>query len=351
MKKQTIRTLMIAAASYLLLINLLVFFEKGNGGSIESIGDSIWYSLVTLTTVGYGDYFPTTVGGKFIGGVFVVASLGLLLGLVSKVTEHFAMISERKKMGYYGTDFEHHIIVLGWNNFGGGVVTQLVAASNKVVVITDQKDDIDKIYDKFSKEMVFVIYSDLKNLKIMEKANIGECHMVFINLDNDADKLITTLNIQKDYPGVEFLVTLDHSDLDDTFHSAGVNYVLSKDDIASKMIASFIFEPDVAAITNDLISSADSEDSFDVQQYLVSSENPFVNKSFGEAFDHLKKTFNVLLIGLSKYGKNGKDRKLYKFPKDELQIELNNYLILIANDETGDKMEELFGVSEGVAGN
>ena len=111
MKKQTIRTLMIAAASYLLLINLLVFFEKGNGGSIESIGDSIWYTLVTLTTVGYGDYFPITTGGKFIGGVFVVASLGLLLGLVSKVTEHFAMISERKKMGYYGTDFEHHIIV------------------------------------------------------------------------------------------------------------------------------------------------------------------------------------------------------------------------------------------------
>lgn len=350
MKKQTIRSLLIAIAIYILLINLLVLFEKDNGGSIQSISDSIWYSLVTLTTVGYGDYFPVTTGGKFIGGAFVIASLGLLLGLVSTVTEHFAMISERKKMGYYGTDFENHIIVLGWNNFGGGVVNQLVAASNKVVIITDEKNDIDKIYDKFSKDMVFVIYSDLKNLKILEKANIKKCHMVFINLKDDADKLITTLNIQKDYPGVEFLVTLDHSDLDETFHSAGVNYVLSKDDIASKMIASFIFEPDVAAITNDLISSADSEDSFDVQQYLVSPDNPFINKSFGEAFEHLKKNYNVLLIGLSKYSQNGKDRKLYKFPEDNLNIELNNYLILIANDQNGDKMEELFGVSEGVAG-
>lgn len=348
MKKQTKRSLLIAAGIYILLIYLLVIFEKGGGGSIKSIGDSIWYSLVTLTTVGYGDYFPITIGGKFIGGVFVVSSLGLLLGLVSKVTEHFAMISERKKMGYYGTEFEHHIIVYGWDNFGAGVVTQLVAAGNKVVAITDQKDDIDKIYEKFSKDMVFAIYSDLKNLKIMEKANIDKCHMVFINLDNDADKLITTLNIQKDYPGIEFLVTLDHSDLDETFHSAGVNYVLSKDDIASKMIASFIFEPDVASITNDLISSSDSEDSFDVQQYIVSADNPFVNKSYGEAFEHLKKSYNVLLIGLSKY--NGKDRQLFKFPKDDIGIELNNYLILIANNETGDQMEELFGVSEGVAG-
>mgnify|MGYP005644178507 FL=1 len=83
------------------------------------------------------------------------------MGLVSKVTEHFAMISERKKMGYYGTEFEHHIIVFGWDNFGAGVVTQLVAARNKVVAITDQKDDIDKIYEKFSKDMVFAIYSDI----------------------------------------------------------------------------------------------------------------------------------------------------------------------------------------------
>ena len=350
MKKETLVKIGLSLGLYYILLYLLVLVEQNTtGSSIQSIGDALWYSIVTLTTVGYGDFYPVSLYGKLIGSIFVIASMGLLLGLVSKVTEHFSLINERKKMGYYGTDFKNHIIVLGWNNFGAGVVLQLVNAGNKVVIITDDKDDIDKIYEKFPKESVFVIYSDLKNIKTLEKGNVRTCHMVFINLSNDADKLITTLNIKKEYPNIEFLVTLDHSDLDSTFHSAGVNYVLSKDEIASKMIASFIFEPDVAEITNELISSASTEDEFDVQQYLVTDQNPFVNKSFGEAFDFLKKTYNVILIGLSQW--EGKKRKLIKFPKDDIKIIKNNYLILISDGVTGNKMEELFKVSEGVAGN
>ena len=350
MNKETLVKIGLSIGLFYVLLFLLVQVEKDvNDSSIQTLSDALWYSIVTLTTVGYGDYYPVSSYGKIIGSIFVIASMGLLLGLVSKVTEHFSMISERKKMGYYGTDFKNHIIVLGRNNFGSGVVLQLVNAGNKVVVITDDKEDIDKIYEKYSKENVFVIYSDLKNIKSLEKANVNSCHMVFINLKNDADKLITTLNIKKEYPKVEFLVTLDHSDLDSTFHSAGVNYVLSKDEIASKMIASFIFEPDVAEITNELISSASTEEEFDVQQYLVTDENPFLNKSFGEVFDFLKKTYNVILIGLSKW--NGTERNLLKFPKDEIQIEKDNYLILISDGVTGDKMEDLFKVTEGVAGN
>ena len=350
MKKETLLKIGLALIIYYFLLLLLLKVEQNvNGSSIHTLTDALWYSIVTLTTVGYGDYYPISSFGKIIGSVFVIASMGLLLGLVSKVTEHFNMISERKKMGYYGTDFENHIIVLGWNSFGSGVVLQLINAGNKVVIITDNKNDIDNIYEKFSKDFVFVIFSDLKNIKSLDKGNVTNCHMVFINLKNDADKLITTLNIKKEYPEVEFLVTLDHSDLDSTFHSAGVNYVLSKDEIASKMIASFIFEPDVATITNELISSASTEDEFDVQQYLVTDENPFLNKNFGEAFDYLKKTYNVILIGLSKW--SGKNRNLLKFPKDDILIEKNNYLILISDGITGDKMEDLFKVSEGVAGN
>lgn len=350
MKKETLGKLGIAIICYFILLYLLVLFESSNNNaSIKNLSDALWYSIVTLTTVGYGDFYPITPFGKFIGSVFVIASMGILLGLVSKVTEYFSMIRERKKMGYYGTDFKNHIIILGWNNFGSGVVLQLINAGNKVVVLTDDKNDIDKIYDKFSKDSIFVIFSELKNTKSLEKANINSCHMIFINVEDDSDKLITMLNIKKEYPDVEFLVTLNHSDLDSTFHSAGVNYVLSKDDIASKMIASFIFEPDVAEITNELISSAETEDEFDVQQYLVTNENPFLNKNYGETFAYLKSNFNVILIGLSKW--NGKKRNLLKFPKDDVKIEINNYLILIANGVAGDNMEELFKVSEGVAGN
>ena len=53
----------------MLVLNfLLVFFEKqSDQSSITNISKAFWYMTVTLTTVGYGDYFPITTGGKIIG--------------------------------------------------------------------------------------------------------------------------------------------------------------------------------------------------------------------------------------------------------------------------------------------
>ena len=53
----------------------------------------------------------------------------------------------------------------------------------------------------------------------------------------------------------------------------------------------------------------------------------------------MKKKYNVILIGLSKW--ENKERNLIKFPKDDILIEKNNYLILIADGLTGNKLETL----------
>lgn len=56
-----------------------------DGGSITTVADGVWWSLVTLTTVGYGDITPVTALGKVIGGVLMVSgmfTLALFAGIV-----------------------------------------------------------------------------------------------------------------------------------------------------------------------------------------------------------------------------------------------------------------------------
>ncbi len=64
------------------IIAILGFFlwlaEKGGEGSIKNGWDVLWYLIVTLTTVGYGDMYPVTVPGKIIGTVLVLGSMGIL---------------------------------------------------------------------------------------------------------------------------------------------------------------------------------------------------------------------------------------------------------------------------------
>ena len=94
MKKKTALLIAAAAAVYVILLLLLAWFEQAaDGGSINSFGDAFWYSLVTMTTVGYGDLYPVSLPGRIIGFVFLLASIGVLasviLALASVIRERF----------------------------------------------------------------------------------------------------------------------------------------------------------------------------------------------------------------------------------------------------------------------
>jgi voltage-gated potassium channel len=51
--------------------------EDGHGGSIDSVGDALWWSITTVTTVGYGDTFPVTPAGRGIAAVLMATGIAL----------------------------------------------------------------------------------------------------------------------------------------------------------------------------------------------------------------------------------------------------------------------------------
>jgi voltage-gated potassium channel len=68
------------AALFLMLNGALIvwLFERdAAGANIETLGESIWWSIVTVTTVGYGDYFPVTAAGQ------VVATFIMFIGIIT----------------------------------------------------------------------------------------------------------------------------------------------------------------------------------------------------------------------------------------------------------------------------
>jgi voltage-gated potassium channel len=335
-----------------LLTSLLLFFavlwvlslvESVNPGSnIKSFSDALWYSMVTLTTVGYGDFYPVTPLGKMLALVLIIGSLGVLGYIIGKATEFISEIRWREKMGHYGTSFENHVIIIGWDSFAHAIVRDLAQANQKVAIITDQKDDIDLIYTEFSTNNVFCLFSDLNNISMFDKAS-----MVFVNMKNDTEKLISILNIKKEFPKCRFIVALNNSDLADTFYSGGAAFVLSKNEIASKLMASYIFEPDVADMTNDLLTIAQNSEEYDIKEFKIVEQNKYAGKTYGEIFTDLKTKLNVLPIGLAKIMVGGK-RNLMKLPKDDVKVEVGDYIILIMSGKESEEILKLFGITEGV---
>ncbi len=65
-----------------LLVSGVLFYRSVEGWSIV---DSIYFIVVTLTTVGYGDLAPTTVASKIFTTIYIVLGVGVLLAFVAKV--------------------------------------------------------------------------------------------------------------------------------------------------------------------------------------------------------------------------------------------------------------------------
>jgi voltage-gated potassium channel len=64
----------------LIVSSTLIFFAEHNAQpeTFSSIPASLWWSVITITTVGYGDVYPITVFGKIIAGVLAVSGIGLI---------------------------------------------------------------------------------------------------------------------------------------------------------------------------------------------------------------------------------------------------------------------------------
>ncbi len=337
----------LASLFFLFLLNtLLVHFEKNQPGSdIHSLGDAIWYMLVSLTSVGYGDKVPVSTGGRVIGYFYILSSLGVLGVLISSISSNILTMIEEKKLGYQGSSFEDHIVFIGWNEFNKMVIEEVYSTMRKFAIVTNRKDDIDLISKAYRKKRAFALFADYHNLKIIEKVNPRKASEVFINFGNDTDTLLYVINFKREYPEPDLIVSIENSKLKDTFITAGVKYVISRNEIASKLVASYIFEPDVAELNQDLMSAALTAEEFDNQEYKVIDQNPYLNKDYLEAFIDLKQNYDCVLLGLSKTIDG--ERHLLKNPPQGTKIEMGDHMLLMTNGDTKKRIEMDFGIFEG----
>lgn len=313
--------------------------------NIHSFNDAFWYMLVTITSVGYGDLVPQSLIGKIIGYFYVFSSLFILGVLISSMSTNISNMIEEKKLGYRGTDFTDHIICIGWNDFSKMVVDELMEASRKIAIVTNKKEEVDFIYEEYGNKNVFVLYAEYHNLDSIVKTNPDQASEIFLGFSDDTEALIYVINLIKKFPNPNIVVSIENYKLRDTFIMAGVKHVVARNEIASKLVASYVFEPDVADLNIDLMGSAIHAEDFDNQQYLVTEKNPYLNKNYDDAFVSLKLKYNIVLLGIVKKV-DGKD-ELFVNARSDTTIELNDYLIIMVAGKIKRRVEKIFGIKEG----
>jgi hypothetical protein len=58
------------------------------GANIKTLGDGLWWSVITITTVGYGDYTPISLIGRIIGVIVMFVGIGIAVTLVTTISQN-----------------------------------------------------------------------------------------------------------------------------------------------------------------------------------------------------------------------------------------------------------------------
>ena len=330
--------------TYVVLSSIVYFESQNDQSNIQTFCDAAWYSIITLTTVGYGDYYPITLGGRIISLVIVLASLGVLSYILSQVTLKITNYMDKKHQGYYGTKMEKHFVIIGWNSFSKQVGEQILKSGGKLAIICDQLNDVDLIQQTCDPKQVFVLYTEYSNYSSFTKANISKASKVFVNFEDDSQTLIHIINIKKHIEDVKFVVNLNSSQLKDTFRSIGTSFIVSKNEIASKLVASYIYEPEVAILTEDLMETSNTENETDIIQIQVLPGNEYANSKYIDVFLDVRKSFQSILLGVAV---KSEDYKVHKNPEDDFMIATGDYLLIMANGQSKASICKQFKINEG----
>ncbi|MBI2316281.1 MAG: two pore domain potassium channel family protein, partial [Betaproteobacteria bacterium] len=136
------------ATTAIVLGAVAVFFVEQDGEEplITSLWEALWYSLVTVATVGYGDYTPKTVLGRVIGSVLILVGVAVFSLASATIASIFVAQRIREGRGLEAVKFKGHILVCGWNAHAERILQGIALAQGnertQVVLINELPEDV-----------------------------------------------------------------------------------------------------------------------------------------------------------------------------------------------------------------
>jgi voltage-gated potassium channel len=88
------------AASVLVLNGAIVVYlyeRDAKGSNIHTLGDSVWWAVTTVTTVGYGEFYPVTVGGQIAASLIMAIGIMTLAVITAQVASAFVEQAARRR--------------------------------------------------------------------------------------------------------------------------------------------------------------------------------------------------------------------------------------------------------------
>jgi len=246
----------------MMLVGILALFWferdglKDNLDGQLSFTDVLYFTAVTISTVGYGDIVPVSETARLLDAA-VVTPLRLLMWFIFLGTAYELVLQrwlEQFRMKLLQKNLENHLVICGYGHSGQSAASEAVAkgTDHRQIIILDR----DKIRLDLAVEAGFIgIYGDACQIESLKNCNIERARAILVCVGRDDSTALAVLTIRQISKQVRIICNVEQQENASLIYQAGANTTITPAVVGGFLMANSISSPRVADYVNDLISA------------------------------------------------------------------------------------------------
>ena len=291
-----------------------------------SLGDAVWWAIVTVTTVGYGDISPATVGGRLVGVMLMMMGIGFLGILTATIAGIFIERKIMENKGMVPTDVNDHFLICGWNYRGPEIVAELRADDKSretaIVILAELEQK------PLDDPLVHFIQGTI-NTQSLENANARAAKTAMMLADEnlevqyrDAKTILDTLTVKSHFPHLYVCVELMETKNVEYGQLAKADEIIVVGELGTNLMAQAALDHGITHMITELVSNR-----FGSDLYKVDIAPVMAGRSFYDVLCELKEKKGILCVGVE----DKAERRLMTNPDAEYRLKAEDQLVVIAS--------------------
>lgn len=277
------RRLLRFAAAWLAIIAAIVVIGALGYTFVEgwSIGDGLYMTVITLTTVGFREVRELDTFGRIWTSLLSITGVVIIFGTIGLVAETFVgeAVSgrlEKRRMAEAVARLKDHFILCGYGRVGTTVARELVHSKVEFVVIDINPNSVERAQG----DGMLVVAGDATQDAILEQAGVKHARGLITTTDSDANNVFVTLSARALNPDLFIVARANDEQSEAKLSQAGANRVVSPYSRAGRQIAEVALRPRVADFLDYALSHG--ELSFSIQEFEASNGDAIAGKTVGD---------------------------------------------------------------------